>query len=371
MRIVGNADRLIKTFGVFIFILGFVIALKAQPKTSFADHWEFVGTAVEEPGYTIWGTSPIIGNDGKIHLFVARWPCELKVTPGWLTHSEIAHYVGDSPEGPFVFSDVALKGDIEIKESGKAPCNPTIHKVQNEESFAPHNPAIHRLDSLYALFYIKNSGIEEHPANQFICMATSTSLYGPWQMAGEDGVILTPPKNPKYWNHNASNGVNNPAFLQHPDGGYFLYFKSEKARMGLAIAENLEGPYVQMPFPVTVNDRNIEDGYAFLYNGKFALLTTDNHGMIEEGGGILWTSEDGIHFDTYEKGFHRINDYTEVNMKEAARHYGPGGKEYAKFERPQLLLKDGKPAYLYVPSGVNIYGGECTVSYVLKFKEDE
>jgi hypothetical protein len=99
-------------------------SLKNNTEMIFADRWEFIGTAVEEPGYTIWGTSPIYGDDGKVHLFVARWPCELKVDPGWRTHSEIAHYVGDSPEGPFVFSDVAVKGPIEGKQKGKAPCNP-------------------------------------------------------------------------------------------------------------------------------------------------------------------------------------------------------------------------------------------------------
>lgn len=331
-----------------------------EEKTSFADRLEFIGTAVEEPGYTIWGTSPIWGDDGKVHLFVARWPGELKVDPGWRTHSEIAHYVGDSPEGPFVFSEVAVKGDI----NDKAPCNPAIHKV-----YAPHNPAIHKVDSLYALLYIVNDGIEKHPSNQYICMATSESLFGPWKKAGDDGVILRTSMNPDYWTYKASNGVNNPAFLQHPDGGYFLYFKSEKARMGLAVAENLEGPYVQLPFPVTANDRNIEDGYAFMYEGKFALLTTDNHGMIEEGGGILWTSENGIRFTEFEKGFHHINDYTTVEMSKVNRIYGPGGRSYAKFERPQVLLKDGTPAYVYLPSGTNIYGGDCTVSYVLKYVE--
>lgn len=321
------------------------------PVSTFADSWEYIGIAVNEPGYTIWGTSPIIGEDGKVHLFVARWPCELKVDPGWRTHSEIAHYVGDSPEGPFVFSDVAVKGEMG-ETKGKAP----------------HNPAIHKVEGGYALFYIANDGLEKHPANQYICLSTAKSLYGPWEKAGKDGVILRPPHNPSYWNHQASNGVNNPALLPHPDGGFFLYFKSEKARMGLAVAEKLEGPYVQMPFPVTSNDRNIEDGYAFRYNDKFALLTTDNHGMIEEGGGILWTSEDGIHFDQYEKGFHRINTYTSIDMDKVAVHYGPTGRAYAKFERPQILIIDGQPAYLYVPSGTNIYGGECTLSYVLKFK---
>ena len=327
--------------------------LQEVSPSSFADQWEFKGIAVEEPGYTIWGTSPILGEDGKVHLFVARWPCELKVDPGWRTHSEIAHYVGNSPEGPFEFSDVAIQGMARV-----------------QQGVAPHNPTIHKVDDGYALFYIANDGIKEHPSNQYICLAVSKSLYGPWKKVGDDGVILRPPANKNYWNHKASNGVNNPAFLKHPNGGFFLYFKSEKARMGLAVAENLEGPYVQMPFPVTTNDRNIEDGYAFLYKDKFALLTTDNHGMIEAGGGILWTSVDGVHFDQHEKGFHRINTYTKINMEKIAVHYGPGDRKYAKFERPQLLLKNGKPWYAYLPSGANIYGGDCTVSYVMKFRQD-
>jgi hypothetical protein len=117
-------------------------------KITLADQWEFVGVAVEEPGYTIWGSSPIIGEDGKVHLFVARWP----------------------------------------------------------------------------------------------------------------GTTV---------------------------GGFFLYFKSENTRMGLAIAENFKGPYVQVPFPVTQNNKAIEDGYAFMLDGEFCLLITDNHGLIEKGGGYF------------------------------------------------------------------------------------
>ncbi|MCL3779482.1 hypothetical protein EMN47_03675 [Prolixibacteraceae bacterium JC049] len=339
-----------------IICLLFAIDTKAQEsETPFADSWEFIGIAVEEPGYTIWGTSPIMGDDGKIHLFVARWPKEQKVDPGWRTHSEIAHYVGNTPEGPFQFVDVALKGNTDNKDAW--------------DRYAPHNPTIHKVGDKYVLLYIANTGMDKHPANQCIGMATSKSLNGPWKKVGKDGLILHPPKNKKYWNYNASNGVNNPAFLQHPNGGFYLYFKSERARMGLAVAENLEGPYVQMPFPVTTNNTNIEDGYAFMHNDKFMLLTTDNHGMIESGGGILWESTDGIHFNRHQKAYHRINHYHPVDQRKVTVFYGGQGNKYSKIERPQVLLIDGKPRYLYGASGTNIYGGSSTVSYVLKFKE--
>ena len=45
------------------------------------------------------------------------------------------------------------------------------------------------------------------------------------------------------------------------------------------------------------------------------------------------------------------------------RYYGGN---IIKFERPQLRVKDGKSAYLYVASDHHIYGGESTIIYVLK-----
>lgn len=325
-----------------------------KKKKSFADQWEYVGIAVSEPGYTIWGTSPIFGDDGKVHLFVARWPAELKVDPGWRSHSEIAHYVGDSPEGAFKFSDIALKGTGE----------------RTWDKFGAHNPAIHKVGDKFVLLYIGNDNPKPpvHPSNQKIGMAVSKSLFGPWIKVNGNGLILSPPDNDSYWNYQASNGVNNPAFLQHPDGRYFLYFKSQGGKMGLAIAQKVEGPYEQHKTPVTANDQAVEDGYVFIYNGKICMLTTDNHGLIEAGGGILWQSDDGIIFDKKEQGFYPAEKYLgKKNLKNASRHYGGN---IVKFERPQVLMVDSVPAYLYAPSGYNFSGGESTVSYVLKFNQE-
>ena len=324
----------------------------SSSKKSFADHWEFKGIAVEEPGYHIWCTSPIEDDNGKIHLFVSRWPKKYGVDPGWRSHSEIAHYVGNGPEGPFQFSDIALAG------TGK----------ETWDKYGMHNPTIHKVGDQYVLLYIANNDYHQppHPSNQQIGMALSKSLDGPWIKVNGDGKILSPPQNPAYWNYLAKNGVNNPAFLPHK-GGFFLYFKSQDAKMGLAVAENISGPFVQLPFSVTANNLRIEDGYAFVFNNQICLLTTDNDGIVKKGGGLLWKSDDGIYFKSYEAGFHLINEYIrDTAMLKPKFYYGPHDK--MKFERPQLLLKDGKPAWLYVGSGCNIYGGESTVSYVLKYK---
>lgn len=337
----------------FWIVLGFCWFFGFGFGQEFADGWEYVGVAVEEPGMTVWGTSPIMDDEGRVHLFVARWPGELKVDPGWRSHSEIAHYVGDGPEGPFHFSDVALEG--------RGP--------GHWDASGPHNPAIHQVGDTYYLLYIANDNPNQppHPANQNIGLAKSKSLYGPWERVHGDGMILSPPDNPEYWNYQSGNGVNNPALLQHPDGGYFLYFKTKMGIMGLAIAENIEGPYVQLPYPVTYNEQAVEDGYAFMMDEAFCLLTTDNHGMIEKGGGVLWKSKDGIRFTEAEKGFHRAHAYLDSSaLSHAKRHYGG---DIIKFERPQLLLINDKPAYLYAPSGYHFFGKDATASYVLRHRD--
>lgn len=320
----------------------------------FADLWEYVRIAVEEPGYTVWGTSPIMDEQGQVHLFVARWPGELKVDPGWRSHSEIAHYVGPSPEGPFRFSDIALRG------TGK----------DTWDKYGAHNPTIHKAGDSYVLLYIANNNPETppHPANQQIGMALSSSLNGPWEKVNGTGLILSPPGDSSYWNYAASNGVNNPALLCHPDSGFYLYFKSEGGMMGLARSEKIEGPYKQEPGPVTSNEQTIEDGYAFIHRGKICLLTTDNHGILEKGGGLLWISDNGLNFKLAEQGFYPVEKYLEkALLQNAKRHYGG---EIIKFERPQLLVLNEEPAYLYVTSGYHFFGEESTASYVMRLKTE-
>jgi hypothetical protein len=47
-------------------------------------------------------------------------------------------------------------------------------------------------------------------------------------------------------------------------------------------------------------------------------------------------------------------------LKEATNYRGK------KFERPQLLIQDGHPTYLYVASGANLLKVDGSGSYVLK-----
>ncbi|MDF7801636.1 glycoside hydrolase family protein [Pontiellaceae bacterium B1224] len=328
-------------------------ALSAQggeilSERSWADRLEYVGVAVQEKDYHVWGSSPVVGPEGKTHLFVSRWPIA-KGFGAWLTHCEIARYVSDSPEGPFEFKEVVVKG------SGGGGWD---HQ-------SPHNPNIQKVGDRYALVYIANRGGQgkARASSQRIGMLVADHPAGPWKKAGEDGLLLAPPTDADVWSVDSVVGVNNPALMVHPDGRFFLYYKAMRKgdvrRMGVAIADQLEGPYVFEKEPLTSNDTTIEDGYAFQEDGKLCLLTTHN----DAGAGFLWTSDDGLSFGAPILGYDKMHTYVGAETVNGATIVR--GK---KFERPQVLVVDGKPTHLYLASGANWIGGKGSVSCVFRIK---
>ncbi|MDB4384833.1 glycoside hydrolase family protein [Opitutaceae bacterium] len=318
---------------------------------SWVDRLEYVGIAVEEEDYHVWGASPVIGPEGKTHLFVSRWPIAAGFG-GWLTHCEIARYESDSPEGPFVFQDVVAKGTGE----------------GSWDHQSPHNPNVQKIGDRYALLFIANRGGEgsARVGSQRIGMMTADQPAGPWRKVGEDGLLLSPPKDPEIWSHQSVVGVNNPALFLHSDGRFFLYYKAMRdgdvRRMGLTIANALEGPYVFQPEPLTSNSTEIEDGYAFQENGGIFLLTTHN----SAGTGYLWPSVDGMNFDEPAMGYDTMPNYLGSDQLKGARIM-----RGEKFERPQMLLHDGRPRYLYLAAGANWTGGRGSTSCVFRITESE
>lgn len=313
---------------------------------AWADRLEYVGIAVEEPNYHVWGSSPVIGPEGKTHLFVARWPIA-EGFGGWLTHCEIARYVGDSPEGPFEFREVVVKG------SGQ----------DTWDHQSPHNPNIQKVGDQYVLSYIANAGGTKKScvASQRIGMMIADHPAGPWTKLGEDGLVLSPPNDPEVWSYQSTVGVNNPALFAHPDGRFFLYYKAMRQgdvrRMGVAIADAIEGPYVFHKDSLTSNSTEIEDGYAFYENDQVYLLTTHN----SAGTGYLWESENGLDFGEPILGYDTMPTYLSVDVVNRSKILR--GK---KFERPQVLLQDGHPKYLFLASGANWNGGSGSYSCVFR-----
>lgn len=312
-----------------------------------------VGRILDDPEYHVWGCSPIYGPDGKVHIFYSRWKNEA-AHQGWISCSEIAHAVADDPAGPYTTVDVAITG----RGGGWW------------DSMTCHNPSIHKIDGKYVLFYMGNS--DSTAATKRAGMAISDSLYGPWERCEKP--IVEPDPDPKAWN---SMITSNPAFVRHPNGEYWLFYKSwsiadrEKdirencwqhtyRRYGLAIARSLKGPWIKqkgsiMDLRNVVKDAQSEDAYVWVEGGKFKMLMRDM-GYWNHQYGLYFESVDGIDWGEPQIGYLQ------------ARHYlnepPTGNKLDDRFERPQLLIRDGKPEYLFAA----IRGGKYKTSSVAVLK---
>jgi hypothetical protein len=335
------------------------------PYSHMALRARLIGPAISDPNWYNWCVSPIMGDDGKVHIFGARWP-KADGMGGWTgPRAQIAHFVGDEPEGPFRYIGTVLRTD----------------RLPDPASMAgPHNPRLERVDGKYVLLFIaQNPPLQIK--GQRILMAIAQKLEGPWTFAGDRGVVVQPSKDPHHWTYQAAIGVDNPAFLKIGKK-YYIYFKSGmpeqmKAKYGYAVSDQLEGPYVLSDHPITDNTSYIEDAQAFSTGGQYFLLTTDNLGGNTGvyGDIILWRSKTGLRFELSDAkiAMGNILDYwgTEEQHRQLAQTPGhfdhdPSGK----LERPAILQIGGRPAYFYSTADLNINAGGVAESYVFKIEWD-
>jgi hypothetical protein len=300
--------------------------------------------AFRDPGYYVWCGSMIHGDDGKYHLYYSRW----KVSYGfqaWVTHSEVAHAVGDSPEGPFVFHDVVLPA------RGK----------QFWDGLVTHNPTIQTFGGKYYLYYMGDTGDGVVMRdlnwgmrnNQRIGVAVADSPYGPWRRL--DKPVLSVSANP----HDPDAlCVTNPSITKGRDGRFYLLYKAVGLRRPLphggpvvhlmAIGDSPLGPFHKslMPlFTIRDNDFPFEDPYFWFDRNRdryFAILK-DNHGIISGLGHsslVLYQSQDAAH---WEKAEHPFVSDLQLQWKDR-----PMQKVQA-LERPQLAFdSSGNPIALLV-----------------------
>ena len=321
--------------------------------SSFAKRLKPLCRILELEGYYVWGTSPIVARDGRIHVFFSRWDAK-KGMGGWINGSEIAHAVADKLGGPY--------SEIE-----------TILAPRGEGFFdgtTCHNPNIQLVDDKYCLFYIGNSN--KKTDTKRIGLATSDSLNGPWKRS--DKPLLDAGKSGSWDDHCTSN----PAFLKHPNGQYWLYYKSWNTdeyehpvdpairgnrKYGLAIAEKLEGPYVKysgnpiLDYSKLGNNRQLEDGNVFIENGRFYMLARDM-GRFDHEVGIILESADGIHWSEPKISYFGYNHYLQQSPAPSNL------KKYGRFERPQILMQNGHPTHLFVAT----QGGKYMTSSAFVFE---
>ncbi len=333
------------------------LCTKSELKEKYQSKYEISGFAqglspvsriLELEGWNVWGCSPIYDEQGRIHVFFSRWQGDHS---NWLKNSEIAHAVAERPEGPYKVIGTVLKG----RGKGYWDAN-TIH-----------NPTVQKVGDKYVMFYLGNNvdcALEQNldPATtQRIGLAMADSLNGEWMRVSDDKPILDTSPNPADWD---SYLTTNPALLQNGDGKYWLYYKAwdrlndNMRKMGLAIADRVEGPYQKYPGNPIISFASIksqvEDAYAFFCNGKYYMIMRDM-GVINSRVGLIMESNDGVHWSAPQLGYGDSSLYF--------------GGQPERMERPQVLMRDGKPAYLFLA----ISGGKYKTSSgaVLKVNSDQ
>ena len=279
-------------------------------------------------GWWNWGMAPIYDNQGRLHIFNSAIPFKGETGMGyWKSRSIINHYVADSIEGPFTLVDTPFSSD--------------------QRTY--HNPQISKVGDTYVLVFLWKS--IEKGSLQSIGMATAKSLDGPWTENPNNPIIRPTPETP-----NAAH-ASNPSFLVDREGKFRIYYKSmskgSKFReISLAIADKLDGPYVECPANPLISfkniERDIEDPYAFFYNDNYYMIVEDRMDVAgslsgkpstnpQLGGnrpGLLFTSKDGKKWNRPQHSYNTVEHYF--------------AKELSRSERPHILWKQGEPEYLFL-----------------------
>ncbi|MGC6455162.1 MAG: glycoside hydrolase family protein [Coraliomargaritaceae bacterium] len=321
--------------------------------SDFAKKLKPVGRILEDPEYNVWCCSPIYDEQGRVHVFYARWLNGYDHL-GWVAASEVAHAVADHPEGPYTTTGTVLKGE----RSGAW------------DSWSIHNPTVYKMGDKFVLLYMGSTGRdlgvsleevmamtkEEYmpyyyqlTATKRVGMAIADSLDGPWERVGNQPMVMAGESGD--WDDRVTS---NPAFIKHADGRYWLYYKgwdyaSHEAvhgnrRYGISMSDNLTGPYKKYEGNPVVDFSPIdprvqcEDAYVWQEDNQYHMIVRDM-GFYNHEYGLMMHSSDGIHWGEPEIAFKDAPHYFDEKM--------PGLDRQGRFERPQILMKDGRPDYLF------------------------
>lgn len=285
----------------------------------------------------IWGASLVKSeSDGKYHLFYSQWPRKLGMK-AWVTNSEIAHAVADSPTGPFKFSDVSLPS------RGK----------EYWDGLVTHNPTVHYFDGKYYLYYMGTTGTTDDREYwsfrnlQRIGVAVAESPFGPWKRSEQPLINVSA-------DTQAHDGlmVSNPSVTKMSGGKYLMVYKAVSKRLKApgygpvvhltAISGSPDGPFQKQMNPVfTVADTEFpaEDPYVWNDGEQYFAIVKDMNGAFTSAGRslVLFCSVDGLNW--------KLADHPLVSDLNLKWEDGTVQKLHA-LERPQLLFENGKPSVL-------------------------
>lgn len=291
-------------------------------------------------GYWVWCGSVVKGEDGRYHMFASRWPKEVPMHPGWLLKSEIVRAAADTPVGPFQFEEVILPA----------------RGAQYWDGLMTHCPMITKVGDTYVLYYTGTT----HPfaphqavegkvtaarANKRIGIATSKSVYGPWERRSAP-IMQTRPE------HFDNFLYSNPAPCVLEDGTVHLMYKTRSystdpacahshMMFGMAQAERYDGAYRAMrDTPVFPEDVELEDPFIWHDEDGFNMMAKDMYGNIAGTHycGVHALSRDGVNWEVKKDVMFYSRDILWDDG--VVRRMG-------NLERPFILFEDGRPTHVY------------------------
>lgn len=247
-----------------------------------------------DPNWFHWGGTPVLGDDGRYHLYYDRWPRNNgRLMRGWLYESQIAHAIASAPEGPYEFHDIALQSAGDDPEGRWDACN-----AHNAYCVRLRDPDTDK--RRYYLYFVANRDGDiafndwyDHIVNQRIGMAVADSPNGPWTRSAEPACVPSSP---------LLGYVVNPGVTQLPDGRYLMLLKG-RARdqipgakndamgpylQGWALADRPTGPFKIQPTLLFPGSIPAEDPCVFVWNDVIYAAVKDWKGQLSGTRGISW-----------------------------------------------------------------------------------
>ncbi|WP_083631462.1 glycoside hydrolase family protein [Labilibacter marinus] len=362
--------KLIRSQNIFLCFTITLFLLSLSVKAQDSDDYNLTNALQEvseenifrDKDYFNWGSTIIKGEDGKYHLFYDQMPKKHSFY-SWLTDGIVSRAVSDSPTGPWTKVQEVLKA--------------RGHGFWDQ--YTVHCTKTYKFNGKYYLYYMStNSGnldltpeqleeIRRQPwkhdnlrgmmrLNQRIGVAVADNIEGPWKRFDSP---LFEPQLP------IANQSNNVTVTKRPEGGYLMIIRGDQpdqafdkiVRMqAVLLADNPLGPWKMQAKPVVIN-YNAEDPEVW-YDADRKRYYNLYHAFGYMG---MITSTDGLNW-------------------ERAKHYKVADKEYKttggktvpvhRFERMGIYIENGKP--LVMTAGVLTKEGGVidTYSLFIPLKQD-